>query len=503
MSELLMGNNPISAIIAFFVVLIPLILIHELGHFLAAKMAGITVLEFGIGFPPRIARLFTWGETEFTLNWIPLGGFVRPLGEDIVRPLDEKALEKDRDDLIARQNRDLENVPAELTDDQVGPHVSNIRKPKAVHEARPLARIFFMAAGALANFALAFVMFAIIALTGIPEPIGGSVYIAEAKPNSPLATAGLHNSDVILDINGENFSDSQTFWQKLYSMNGKETTLTVQRGETPEILRLTFVPQFGDVELPSHYYAQINGIVPDAPADKAGIKPGDIVVGFNGSDITGVDNFRQLTQQNAGQEVTITLLREGNYTLDVKLTPRLNPPEGQGAMGIVITPIVEDGPTGALYQEGFTQEILSQQPLDKALQYGINRVVSVITMTVRIPSQLVSGAITADEARPVSVVGMSQIGAQVIRNSIEQKRAAPILDFIAVISVALGFFNLLPIPALDGGRIVFVLVEIVRGRPIAPEREGLVHLVGLALLLSLSVLIILNDVVNPITDLLR
>jgi len=91
----------------------------------------------------------------------------------------------------------------------------------------------------------------------------------------------------------------------------------------------------------------------------------------------------------------------------------------------------------------------------------------------------------------------------ILRQNVEQGRAAPILEFIATISVALGFFNLLPIPALDGGRILFVIIEMVRGRPIAPEREGLVHLVGLVLLLSLSVLVILNDVINPITNSLR
>jgi regulator of sigma E protease len=116
---------------------------------------------------------------------------------------------------------------------------------------------------------------------------------------------------------------------------------------------------------------------------------------------------------------------------------------------------------------------------------------------------VISGALKPEDARPVSIVGMSQIGGAVIQESIQQGRVAPILDFIATISVALGFFNLLPIPALDGGRIVFVVIEIVRGRPIAPEREGLVHLIGLALLLSLSVLIILNDVINPITNSIR
>jgi regulator of sigma E protease len=112
---------------------------------------------------------------------------------------------------------------------------------------------------------------------------------------------------------------------------------------------------------------------------------------------------------------------------------------------------------------------------------------------------LLSGAVTAEEARPVSVVGMSQIGSQIIQQSIQQQNITPVLNFIAVISVALGFFNLLPIPALDGGRILFVIIEIIRGKPISPEREGLVHLIGLAILLSLSVFIILNDVINPIS----
>jgi len=146
--------------------------------------------------------------------------------------------------------------------------------------------------------------------------------------------------------------------------------------------------------------------------------------------------------------------------------------------------------------------------LGDSIVFGINRAFSVIDTTVRIPAMLLSGTVTAEEARPVSVVGMSQIGSrvvgmsqigsQIIQQSIQQQNITPVLNFIAVISVALGFFNLLPIPALDGGRILFVIIEIIRGKPISPEREGLVHLIGLAILLSLSVFIILNDVINPI-----
>ncbi|MEZ4666949.1 MAG: site-2 protease family protein [Anaerolineae bacterium] len=127
-------NSPIAAILSFFIVLIPLILIHELGHFLAAKAVGITILEFGLGFPPKIRRLFTWKETEFTLNWIPLGGFVRPLGEDVIRPLAEEQVNEDRAEVLKRyQPGDSSESPSPLP----------IRL-KSVNEASPIARIVFM-----------------------------------------------------------------------------------------------------------------------------------------------------------------------------------------------------------------------------------------------------------------------------------------------------------------------------------------------------------------------
>ena len=102
-----------------------------------------------------------------------------------------------------------------------------------------------------------------------------------------------------------------------------------------------------------------------------------------------------------------------------------------------------------------------------------------------------------EEARPISIVGISQVGGQFLQQSIEEKQPVVILNFMAVISIALGFTNLLPIPALDGGRILFVLIEIVRGRPIAPEREGMVHLVGMVVLLSIGLIIMLYDLFNP------
>ncbi len=501
MLDSLQASDPISAIIAFFVVLIPLILIHELGHFLAAKVAGITILEFGIGFPPRIRKLFTWHDTEFTLNWIPLGGFVRPLGEDMIRPLDEKAVEKDRQELIARQQAEdisTSTKPNEnYTSDFDEAKSRGIINPRSVNEARPMGRIFFMAAGALANFLLALVLFMAVGLLGIPRATGGSAAIVDIAPESILAKAGLQKGDVITDINGQKFDTSADFISA-YEKAGENVTLTIQRNGESQPIDFV-VPPATTRQSVSHEYALILGIVKNAPADQAGMKPGDIVVAFNGEKITGIDDLKTQTSENVGKKIIVTVERDGK-SIDMPLTPRVNPPQGEGAMGIVISRVWKDVATGLVYTDGFTQSEIVPMPVGDAAQYSVNRVMNVITTTVQIPSQLISGALKPEDARPVSIVGMSQIGGAVIQESIQQGRIAPILDFIATISVALGFFNLLPIPALDGGRIVFVLIEIVRGRPITPEREGLVHLIGLALLLSLSVLIILNDVINPITN---
>src|SRR5689334_16128624 len=169
MLDFLVNSDVLSAIVAFVLVLIPAVLIHELGHFFAAKLVGITILEFGIGMPPRMVKLFTLNGTDYTLNWLPLGGFVRPLGEDMVRQLGSDAVEEDREEAIQR----------------------GVKKTMSVNEAKPLARIFFMAAGALANFATAFVLFVIIALMGIPQIVGGVVSFSYIPPNSAFAQAGI------------------------------------------------------------------------------------------------------------------------------------------------------------------------------------------------------------------------------------------------------------------------------------------------------------------------
>ncbi|MCB9451818.1 MAG: RIP metalloprotease RseP [Anaerolineaceae bacterium] len=482
MLDFLLGNDFLSAVIAFILVLIPAILIHEIGHFLAAKSIGVAVLEFGIGIPPRMIRLFKRGETEYTLNWLPLGGFVLPLGEDFVRPVDAETVERDRS-------------RAEVADE-----ISR-RKLKALPEAGPLQRIFFMGAGAAMNFLMAFVLFALVALIGIPQPVGGSVELVSVEPDSALAAAGVQSGDFVVELNGAYFANSQDFFQALYARNGQPVTLLLQRPGMEAPLEIHYTPQFGTTDPTTLTYVRVAGVVEDSPAGRAGILPGDLILAINGEAFANTDELKARTTASAGQSMSLTIQR-GDETLDVSLVPREIFPEGQGAMGIGIWSAYGDPEAGVVYQEGVEQQVMVSQSLGESLRYGVERIGFIVSSIARIPSQIINHEITPEEARPIGIVAISQVGASALRQSVEQNQPILILNYIAMINVALGLTNLLPLPALDGGRIVFVLLEIVRGRPISPEREGLVHLVGFALLLSLFFVITINDLANPITNLL-
>jgi regulator of sigma E protease len=354
-----MSSSFLWAIGGFFIVLTPIILVHELGHFWAARLCNIRVEEFGLGFPPRALKLFERNGTVYSLNWIPLGGFVRPAGED-------------------------------------DPTV-----PGGLAGASKRARLFVLSAGAGANFLLAIIVFFIAYMLGTP-----AVEISNVNPNSPAEEAGIQAGDVILAVNGV-------------------------RAENSNII------------------------------------------------ITIVND-------NLGEALPVLVERDGEQVL-LMVTPR-RPGE--------FNPEVE-GPIGVGLRFSATGDRLARSPLEAA-QESVASVWEIISLTVRVPAMLISGEITPQEARPVSVVGISQIAGEAAETSINNNTLFPILNMVAFISVALGFTNLLPIPALDGGRILFVLIEAVRGRRIEPEREGMVHIVGMLVLLGLMVLLIVQDIVNPI-----
>lgn len=354
-------NSLLWTVGAFFLVLTPIILVHELGHFVAARLSNIRVEEFGLGFPPRAVTLFKRNGTIYSLNWFPLGGFVRPAGED------DPSI---KDGLAAASIR---------------------------------ARLFTLSAGAGANFLVALLIFWVAYMIG---------------------------------------------------------------------------PPVDQVSIPQ--------VMPDSPAEAAGVQPGDIILQVNGKEVNEAQTVIDEVSGSAGIPVEFVVLRDGQE-IAISVTPR-SPGEFDSAT---------DGPTGIQLSSAPTGENISYGP-GRSLVMAGEITFDIVSQTVRAPIMLIRGQISPSAARPVSVVGISQLAGLAAEETATQRDLFPILWFTGIISVALGFTNLLPIPALDGGRIMFVLVEAVRGRRVEPEREGMVHLVGMLVLLGLMVLIIIQDIVNPI-----
>ena len=342
-------------LILFVVVLAVLIFGHELGHFLAAKACGVEVEEFGFGFPPRLATLFYFQGTRVTLNAVPLGGFVRPSGEDDP------------------------NVPGGLAG-----------APKRV-------RALVLVAGPVANLILAFLAFTAAFKFASPDPT--RVLITAVDAGSPGAAAGLQVDDLILSAEG-----------------------------TP---------------------------------------------------VDGFDSLQQVVTDRLGQPMSLIVERDGQ-TVQVQLVPRSAPPEGEGPIGITL-----GNPSKAL-------------PIVQAVSLGWQSTTTQIGLIVRLPARLVEGQVEPSQARVSGLKGMYDMLAWA--GSIDRNTQRPFLtlNLVGMISIGLAIANLLPFPALDGGRLTFVLYETVTGHRIAPRFEGLAHAIGFALLLIIMVYVNLQDFVNPI-----
>ncbi len=353
--------NTLARILEFILALGVLIFLHELGHFAFTKLFKIEVEEFGFGLPPRIVRLFKFRETEFTLNWIPFGAFVRPKGE---------------------------NDPS---------------IPGGMAAARPWKRLLILFGGPLFNLATALILFSTV-FSFSAAPLRGLVSIAEVVPGSPAESAGIQVNDFIVAVEGTRISDT----------------------------------------------AQLANII----------------------------------NANRGREISLTL-RRNNVETTVRATPRENPPEGQGALGIVMG--------AAAVKVTWLQ----------AIPYAGYEIFYQAKSLVSLPFMLLRGEIPAEQARLVGPVGMENLF-NAVRTEDRAAEAAtgglPLLtlNFLAVISAALGLTNLLPFPALDGGRILFVLPELLFRKRIPPRYENMVNLIGFATLIVLMIVITAQDIFNPI-----
>jgi regulator of sigma E protease len=229
------------------------------------------------------------------------------------------------------------------------------------------------------------------------------------------------------------------------------------------------------------YPVTIDSVSPNSPAANAGLMPGDTVISLNGDTINNGGDLQRLMQLNLGKEVYLTVKHADSTVQTVQVMPRWKPPQGQGATGVLLSKPPQ------------TPKIVNQsEPVWRAVPMGLTECGQTLVL---FKNEIVRWIIGASSPQVTGPVGMAQLTGEVARAGI-----SPLVEFAAFISINLGIVNILPLPALDGGRIAFVLLEMVRGgRRISPKTEGLVHLVGFMLLIGLILIVTYGDISNIIT----
>jgi regulator of sigma E protease len=224
----------------------------------------------------------------------------------------------------------------------------------------------------------------------------------------------------------------------------------------------------------------VKGIAAGSPAEQAGLQIGDRIVAAGGTPITGVEALQSHTASHAGQPVVYQVVRSGpdgvERTEEVTMTPRTNPPAQQGALGITI-------------------DVLTRSPKPwEAAWSAVSTTGQVIYLTFQIPATMIREGRPISDAGFMGPVGIAATTGEVVRSAVAVSSVGPVLWFVGLLSIALGITNLLPIPGLDGGRLLFVIVEAVRRKRIEPSQEGVVHLIGFALLLLLVGVITIREI---------
>lgn len=224
-----------------------------------------------------------------------------------------------------------------------------------------------------------------------------------------------------------------------------------------------------------------------SPAQAAGLQPGDKIVAVEGRHLKTADEFVKETRSNLGKELAVTIQR-GDTETQKRMTPRTQWPEGDGPLGI-----------------GLQGKILEVKPVSypvhQALGLGFARAWQMVTFTLSVPMMIVQGVLPAELARPIGPVGIYQIATQAADYAADSGWWFPLISITATISAGLAVANLLPFPALDGGRLLLIGIEAIRRKRIAPEQEGMLHFVGLVVLIALMVVVSYYDIVAPMPDL--
>ncbi len=437
---------------AFIVALGLLVAVHEFGHFWVARRCGVKVERFSIGFGKAIWRRLGKDGTEYVLALIPLGGYVKMLDGrvDALKPGEEV---------------------------------------QAFNHKSVWARMAIVAAGPMANFVFALFAFWLMFMIGVPsvKPVVG-----EVRPASIVAEAGILPGMEIVGVGGEETGDWESVTYALISHLGDDSVqLKLKAANTSYAVDKTLqlagwkfdpdkespIGSLGIVPLGGKVLPVVEAVVPSSASEKAGLQIGDRIKGVDGEAITEWAQFVERVQQSPAQPLQVTVERGGSEMILI-LTPDGKKVKGQlvGFVGLSpqLVPLPDEYRT-----------LLQYGPL-QALWHGVQKTWSLITLTFDMIGKLIGGIVSLDNlSGPISIAK----GA----GSSADYGLVYFLGFLALISVNLGIINLFPLPVLDGGHLVYFLIEAITGKPVSEKIQEVGFRIGAAILMLLMGIALFND----------
>lgn len=451
-------------IVAAVVVLGAVIFVHEVGHFLAAKATGVGVIRFSIGFGPATPLRFRRGDTEYVLSWFPFGGYVMMASE-------EESGEE------TGGVRALEGGPAE----QPFP-------PERQFESKSLwARVLVITAGVLMNGAFAWALYAALALgygtqedpTTVVASVDSTVLPAGAEGLARLAYP-----QTVVRING----DTIAAWNDVRNavLDPTSRSLTMEFAGTPAPVDVAVPGTPGGDRLrllqalKPAWTPRLGYLAPGRPAAAAGLNSGDLVLAANGDTVRYWDDLVRVIEAHARDTVTLAVQR-GDSLFTVRLVPTAESDTDLVAGGRRVVGKIGVGPL----------------IVPRHVRYGVAGAFGEATRQARADAGLVVFAVKGLLTRDVSPrelggpIFIAQLSGQLAQLGLE-----PLLRFIALFSINLAVLNLLPIPVLDGGRLLFLIAEGVRGRPLSRALRLRLSKVGVAVLLAIMLLALTNDILR-------
>jgi regulator of sigma E protease len=442
----------IQKLLAFIVTLGVLVVFHELGHYLVARLVGVKVLRFSVGFGRIVwSRRYGRDGTEWALSAIPLGGYVKMVDE-----------------------REGEVLPADL--------------PRAFNRQNVWRRIAIVAAGPIANLALAVLLFAAIYVVGVPaqRPL-----LAPPPATSPAAQAGLAGGDLVTAVDGEAIGSWQDLrWRLLKASGSNSVGLEVTREDRSTTTRRLALDALNAGDWESNFMATlglradlgspiVNETLPGKPAANAGIRPGDAIVAIDGTAVRSPADAAAITNAHPGERITFTLRRDGaEFRSD--LTPEPSEQNGRrvgiAGMRLGVDPAAAE-----------RVSIIVRYGVGEALVQGALKTWDLSVFTLKMLGRILIGdASLKNISGPRTMADFAGQSAQA--------GALTFIGYLALISISLGVLNLLPVPLLDGGHLMYYLAEIIKGSPVSDRVLEVGQRIGMAVLAMLMALALFNDI---------